>query len=96
MKPNLEQFATKFKNRYRQQTPEADDVLSADAARILFDAAKKAGTFNALSHVEKDPNLRRDGLTKLEEYQCLTGPFWFTPDQTAPHGLRGPDAGRPE
>ncbi|MFL5338913.1 MAG: ABC transporter substrate-binding protein [Gemmataceae bacterium] len=76
-------FVRKFRSRYQQQTPEADDMLSADAAQVLFDAAKKAGTFEAVSRSEKDPNLRRDGLAKVEDYQCLTGPFWFTPEQTA-------------
>ncbi len=73
-RPRVQEFVGKFRSRTKQQTVDAGDALSADAAKILFDAAKKANSF------ERDK--LRAGLEGLENYECLTGPFWFTPEQT--------------
>jgi ABC-type branched-subunit amino acid transport system substrate-binding protein len=73
-RPRVQEFVGKLRSRTKQQMVDAGDALSADAARILFDAAKKANSF------ERDK--LRAGLEGLENYECLTGPFWFTPEQT--------------
>ena len=73
--PKAKDFVTKLQARSKQQLVDADDALSADAARLLFDAAKKANSF--------DKEKLTTALNGLEGYECLTGPFWFTPEQSA-------------
>ena len=73
----VQKFCTEFRNR-TGQLPDADAALSADAARVLFTAAKQAGTFR----VKKDgPSIEKE-LEKLE-MDLPTGPFAFTKDAAA-------------
>ena len=53
------------------QPPDANEAISADAARVLFAAARKAKSFR------RDPLLKE--LPALET-DLPTGPFWFTKD----------------
>jgi branched-chain amino acid transport system substrate-binding protein len=71
--------AHKFAERYQQQAefkdkpPTAEAALSYDAANVLFEAMRRAKSFQG-SKV-------RDELLKLKDYDCLTGPLSFDKDQ---------------
>src|SRR5205085_9775650 len=69
----VQKFCTDFRNRCGQ-LPDADAALSADAARVLFTAARKAGTFKS--------KLLLDEMGKLE-MDLPTGQFWFTREGAA-------------
>ena len=72
---SVQEFCKQIRTR-SQQTPDVAAALSYDAARILFAAARKAKMFRV-------KELRDDGLKPWSETDGLTGPFWFTPEQTA-------------
>jgi len=73
--------ARKFGERYQQQPefkdrpPDAGAALSYDAANVLFEAMRRARSFQG-------PKVR-DELLKLKDYECLTGPLSFDKDQCA-------------
>ena len=70
----VQNFATEFRTRTGHM-PDARAALSADAARILFSAANRAKGFKA--------DKLREQLKPESEFDCLTGKFWFTSEQTA-------------
>jgi len=72
----VQDFSDRFGTR-SGQTADANAALTYDAAMILFTAARRAKKFRL---VEKE---LKDQLTPQAEFECLTGPFWFTASQTA-------------
>jgi branched-chain amino acid transport system substrate-binding protein len=63
--PAVEQFVKNFKARWNNETPDAFAALGYDAARVLVDAIKRAGTTDG-------PQLR-DALAATKNFPGVTG-----------------------
>ncbi len=63
--PVVQEFVRKFKARYGGETPDALAALGYDAANILFDAMKRAGSI--------EPSKIRDALAQTKDFPGVTG-----------------------
>jgi branched-chain amino acid transport system substrate-binding protein len=63
--PGIQTFVQEYKLRYQNLTPDAHAALAYDAARILFDAIKRAGT--------TDGTKLRDALAETQDFDGVTG-----------------------
>ncbi|MBK7992165.1 MAG: ABC transporter substrate-binding protein [Blastocatellia bacterium] len=72
--PNVQSFITNFKAKFNE-TPDALAALAYDAARILFDAIKRANS--------TDPKAIRDALAQTKEFKAVTGVITISPTRDA-------------
>lgn len=63
--PVVQEFVRKFKARYNGEVPDALAALGYDAANILFDAIKRAGS--------AEPSKIRDALAQTKDFPGVTG-----------------------
>ncbi|MGC8783175.1 MAG: ABC transporter substrate-binding protein [Armatimonadota bacterium] len=63
--PVVQEFVRKFKARYGGEVPDALAALGYDAANILFDAIKRAGS--------TEPSKIRDALAQTKDFPGVTG-----------------------
>lgn len=71
--PAARNFIQSYKAAYPRE-PGAYAGLSYDAANLLFDAIKRAGSFDSAAI--------RDALAATDEFEGLAGPVFFTPQNT--------------
>jgi branched-chain amino acid transport system substrate-binding protein len=72
--PAIQKYVGDYKKRYNQ-VPDALSALGYDAARILVEAFRKAGT--------TDPAKVRDALTQIKEFPGVTGKITIDKDRNA-------------
>lgn len=72
--PQVKEFVQKYRAKYGD-APDAMAALGYDAARILFDAIKRAGT--------TDAKPLRDAIAKTTDYQGVTGKISLDADRNA-------------
>lgn len=65
----VQDFVTKYKAKYNNETPDALAALGYDAAILLVNAIEKAGS--------ADPVKIKDALAGLKDVQAVTGKFTF-------------------
>jgi branched-chain amino acid transport system substrate-binding protein len=63
--PEIRAFVEKFKTRHGGGAPDALAALGYDAARVLIDAIKRAGS--------DDPRAIRDALAQTKDFPGITG-----------------------
>lgn len=73
--PTVQGFVAKFKTRYNGEVPDALAALGYDAANILFDAIKRAGS--------TDPTKIRDALAQTKDFPGVTGKITIDADRNA-------------
>jgi branched-chain amino acid transport system substrate-binding protein len=76
--PNVANFVEKFKARWDNQTPDAFAALGYDAAYVLVDAIKRAGT-------TEGPQLR-DAIAATKNFSGATGVTTIDKDRNATKG----------
>jgi len=73
--PAVKTFVKNYKTAYGGQLPDANAVLAYDAARVLFDAIKRAGTDN--------PQMIRDALAETRDFAGVVGPITINEQRDA-------------
>ena len=73
--PKIQEFVHEYKQRYQNLVPDAHAALAYDAALILFDAIKRAGTTDG-------PQLR-DALAQTKDFDGVTGRISIDADRNA-------------
>jgi branched-chain amino acid transport system substrate-binding protein len=73
--PRVRDFVEAYKNTYGGQLPDANSVLAYDAARVLFDAIKRAGTDN--------PQMIRKSLAETKDFPGVVGPITIDEERNA-------------
>jgi len=73
--PSVKNFVETYKNAYSGQIPDANAVLAYDAARVLFDAIKRAGTDN--------PQMIRKALAETRDFAGVVGPITINEQRDA-------------
>lgn len=73
--PSVRNFVETYKNAYGGQIPDANAVLAYDAARVLFDAIKRAGTDN--------PQMIRKALAETKDFAGVVGPITINEQRDA-------------
>jgi len=73
--PSVKNFVETYKDRYGGQIPDANAVLAYDAARVLFDAIKRAGTDN--------PQMIRKALAETRNFTGVVGPITINEQRDA-------------
>jgi branched-chain amino acid transport system substrate-binding protein len=73
--PAVRNFVEKYKALYNGETPDAIAVLAYDAARVLFDAIKRAGT--------DDPRMIRNALADTKDFPGVIGPITIDENRNA-------------
>ena len=76
--PNVAKFVQKFKARWNNETPDAFAALGYDAAYVLVDAIKRAGT-------TEGPKLR-DAIAATKDFSGATGVTTIDKDRNATKG----------
>jgi branched-chain amino acid transport system substrate-binding protein len=72
--PAGQEFARKYREHYGQE-PDADAALAYDNLRLAAESIRRTkGTYGVRL---------REELTKLEDFESVTGPFAFLPDRSA-------------
>lgn len=71
----VQEFVAKYRNAYNGETPDAMAVLGYDAANILFDAMRRAGT--------DDPTKVRDALATTVDFPGVAGTTTIDADRNA-------------
>jgi branched-chain amino acid transport system substrate-binding protein len=64
-RPEIQEFIDKYKAKYSDKTPDAMAALGYDAARILADAMKRAGS--------TDGSALRDAIAATKDFKGVTG-----------------------
>lgn len=72
--PKIQQYVAEYQRRYNQ-TPDALSALAYDAAHILFDAFRRAGS--------TDPAKVRDALAQTSGFSGVTGSITIDKDRNA-------------
>ena len=72
--PQTNEFADKYQGRFKR-LPDAPAALAYDSARVLFDAMRRAGGFQAAKV--------REELLNTKDFESVTGPLSFDKDQNA-------------
>ncbi|MDZ4724263.1 MAG: ABC transporter substrate-binding protein [candidate division Zixibacteria bacterium] len=75
----VQEFVAKFRGRYQNETPDAMAVLGYDAANILFDAIKRAGS--------DESTKIRDALATTTDYPGVAGRTTIDSDRNAKKSL---------
>lgn len=73
--PRVLDFVTKYKARFNGEDPDAMAVTGYDAANIMFDAIKRAGS--------TEGQKIRDALAQTSKYPAVTGDITIGPDRNA-------------
>jgi len=73
--PRVLDFVQKYKARFNGEDPDAMAVTGYDAANIMFDAIKRAGS--------TDGQKIRDALATTAKYPAVTGDITIGPDRNA-------------
>ena len=73
--PRVQAFVAKFEKRYNGEVPDAMAVLGYDAADIMFDAIKRAGS-------TEGPKIR-DALAETKDFPGVTGEITIGKDRNA-------------
>jgi branched-chain amino acid transport system substrate-binding protein len=73
--PRVRDFVEAYKKAYGGQLPDANAVLAYDAAMVLFDAIKKAGTDN--------PQMIRKALAETKDFAGVVGPITIDEERNA-------------
>jgi len=73
--PLVQKFVTDYKKRYNNQLPDALAALAYDAAKILADAMKRAGSTEGAKV--------RDAIAATKDYTGVTGKITIGPDRNA-------------
>ena len=73
--PKIQEFVHEYKQRYQNLVPDAHAALAYDAALLLFDAIKRAGTTDG-------PQLR-DALAHTKNFDGVTGLISIDADRNA-------------
>ncbi|GBC95936.1 Leu/Ile/Val-binding protein [bacterium HR16] len=73
--PAVQRFVAKFKQRFNGEVPDALAALGYDAANILFDAIRRAGS--------TDPTKIRDALAQTKDFPGVTGRITIDADRNA-------------
>ena len=73
--PMIQSFVEEYKQRYGNLLPDAHAALAYDAAHILFDAIKRAGS-------TEGPKLR-DALAQTKDFNGVTGMISMDPNRNA-------------
>jgi len=73
--PRVQEFVNKFRTRANEPA-DAEAALSYDATDLLLTIARRA------KRLKLDKEFRAQ-VTPQTDFECLTGPFWFTAEQTA-------------
>ena len=63
--PAIQSFVKEYKERYQNLAPDAHAALAYDAARLLFEAIKRAGTTDGVQ--------LRDALAQTKDFDGVTG-----------------------
>jgi branched-chain amino acid transport system substrate-binding protein len=71
---NVQDFVSKYKQKYGQ-VPDALAALAYDAARIMFESIKKAGT--------TDGKILRETIAQTKEFKGVTGSITINKDRNA-------------
>jgi branched-chain amino acid transport system substrate-binding protein len=72
--PRIQKFVTDYKARFNK-VPDALAALAYDAAHILFDSIKKAGS--------TEPKAIRDAIAQTKDYKGVTGNITISPTRDA-------------
>jgi branched-chain amino acid transport system substrate-binding protein len=72
--PRIQEFVAKYRERFGE-TPDALAALGYDAANILFDAMRRAGT--------TEPAAVRDALAQTSNFPAVTGNITIDEDRNA-------------
>jgi len=73
--PTIQAFVREYKHRYGNLAPDAHAALAYDAARLLFDAIRRAGTIDS-------PKLR-NALAQTKDFDGVTGIITIDGDRNA-------------
>ncbi|GIV15471.1 MAG: ethanolamine utilization protein EutJ [Armatimonadota bacterium] len=73
--PAVQGFVAKFKQRFNGEVPDALAALGYDAANILFDAIRRAGS--------PEPTKIRDALAQTKDFPGVTGKITIDADRNA-------------
>ncbi len=73
--PEVTKFVNDYKSLYNGETPDAIAVLAYDAARVLFDAIKRAG--------KAKPELIRNSLAETKDFPGVVGPITINDERNA-------------
>ena len=73
--PAVRNFVEKYRAAYDGQTPDATAVLAYDAAMVLFDAIKRAGT--------DKPQIIRKALSETRDFPGVVGPITIDENRNA-------------
>lgn len=73
--PVVQEFVRKFKQRFNGEVPDALAALGYDAAKILFDAIKRAGSL--------EPAKIRDALAQTKDFPGVTGKITIDAERNA-------------
>lgn len=73
--PQTQKFVQAYRAKYNNETPDAMAVLGYDAARVMFDAIKRAGSTN--------PAAIRDALAQTKDFPGASGSITIGPDRNA-------------
>jgi branched-chain amino acid transport system substrate-binding protein len=73
--PAIQTFVQQYKQRYGNVVPDAHAALAYDAARLLFDAIRRAGT--------TDSAKLRDALAQTKDFDGVTGIINMDGDRNA-------------
>ncbi len=73
--PAVKDFVEKYRAAYNGETPDAIAVLAYDAAMVLFDAIKRAGTDN--------PQMIRKALADTKDFPGVAGPITIDENRNA-------------
>lgn len=73
--PAIQAFVREYKHRYGNLAPDAHAALAYDAARLLFDAIRRAGT--------TDSAKLRDALAQTKDFEGVTGIINMDADRNA-------------
>jgi branched-chain amino acid transport system substrate-binding protein len=73
--PAVQEFVEKYRVAYRGETPDANAVLAYDAAMVLFDAIKRAGSHK--------PQMIRKALAETTDFPGVAGPISIDEDRNA-------------
>jgi branched-chain amino acid transport system substrate-binding protein len=73
--PGIQAFVQEYKHRYGNLAPDAHAALAYDAARLLFDAIRRAGTLDSAK--------LRDALAQTKDFDGVTGIINMDADRNA-------------
>ena len=73
--PAIQNFVSVFRTKYGGETPDAMAALGYDAAKVLFDAIRRAGS--------DKPDSVRMALTQVQGYSGVTGSITLNENRDA-------------